>query len=239
MQFRRQTERPRRLLSGQKAPFSACSLAETNLVRRIRGALYDVILDLHKESATFAKSFGAELTADNRRMYVPKGVARGFITLAELVQEHLDTDLRPMRGRRVKRRLSQDLKRGVSRPQFGIHRAMLSRCAFCQTSSRLGTRPGRFFVGNGARICYPASMRHKKKASLTGTVVDAQSRAWRTPVERELDGLFGELAAFNERIAELMKDGHQSHAIDVLNAQALSLAAQIDELRSLLVVPKQ
>jgi hypothetical protein len=82
-------------------------------------------------------------------------------------------------------------------------------------------------------------MRHKKKESLTGAVVDVQSRAWRTPVERELDGLFGELATFNERIAELMKDGHQSHAIDVLNAQALSLAAQIDELRSLLVVPKQ
>jgi hypothetical protein len=111
--------------------------ALATLVRCIRGALYDVILDLRKESATFGKSFGAELTADNRRMvYVPKGVAHGFITLAELVQEHLDTDLRPMGGRRVKRRLSQDLKRGVSRPQFGIHRAMLSRCAFCQASHR-------------------------------------------------------------------------------------------------------
>jgi hypothetical protein len=150
----------------------------------------------------------------------------------------LDTDLRPMGGRRVKRRLSQDLKRGVSRPQFGTGNAQ-PLCILPSFSSRLGTRQGRFFVGNGARICYPASMRHKKKASLTGAVVDAQSRAWRTPVERELDGLFGELAAFNERIAELMKDGHQSHAIDVLNAQALSLAAQIDELRSLLVVPKR
>jgi hypothetical protein len=51
--------------------------------------------------------------------------------------------------------------------------------------------------------------------------------------------LFGELAAFNERIAELAKQGHQSLAMDVLKAQAMSLAAQIDELRCILIVPKQ
>jgi hypothetical protein len=62
--------------------------------------------------------------------------------------------------------------------------------------------------------------------------------AWRSPVQRELDGLFDELAAFNERIAELVKQGHKSFAMNVLKAQALSLAAQIDELRSLLVVRK-
>jgi dTDP-4-dehydrorhamnose 3,5-epimerase len=58
--------------------------AETKLVRCIRGALYDLILDLRPGSATFGQSFGAELTAENRRMmYVPKGFAHGFITLAE------------------------------------------------------------------------------------------------------------------------------------------------------------
>jgi dTDP-4-dehydrorhamnose 3,5-epimerase len=58
--------------------------AETKLVRCIRGALYDVILDLRKESATFGESFGAELTAENRRMmYVPKGFAHGFVTLTD------------------------------------------------------------------------------------------------------------------------------------------------------------
>jgi hypothetical protein len=36
----------------------------------------------------------------------------------------------------------------------------------------------------------------------------------------------------------LVRDGHQSHAMSVLKAQALSLASQIDELRGLLVVPK-
>lgn len=58
--------------------------AETKLVRCIRGALHDVILDLRKGSPTFGKSFGADLTAENRRMmYVPKGFAHGFITLAD------------------------------------------------------------------------------------------------------------------------------------------------------------
>lgn len=58
--------------------------AETKVVRCIKGALYDVILDLREGSPTFGQSFGAELTADNRRMmYVPKGFAHGFITLAD------------------------------------------------------------------------------------------------------------------------------------------------------------
>jgi dTDP-4-dehydrorhamnose 3,5-epimerase len=58
--------------------------AETKVVRCIRGALYDLILDLRRDSPTFGKSFGAELSAENRRMlYVPKGFAHGFITLAD------------------------------------------------------------------------------------------------------------------------------------------------------------
>jgi len=58
--------------------------AETKLVRCIRGALYDVVLDLRPGSPTFGQSCGAELTGDNRRMmYCPKGCAHGFITLAD------------------------------------------------------------------------------------------------------------------------------------------------------------
>ncbi len=58
--------------------------AETKLVRCIRGALYDQIIDLRKDSPTFGKSYGAELTAENRRMmYVPKGFAHGFLTLSD------------------------------------------------------------------------------------------------------------------------------------------------------------
>jgi dTDP-4-dehydrorhamnose 3,5-epimerase len=58
--------------------------AETKFVRCIRGVLHDVIIDLRSGSATFGRSFGADLTAENRRMmYVPKGFAHGFITLAD------------------------------------------------------------------------------------------------------------------------------------------------------------
>ena len=43
-----------------------------------------MILDLRAGSPTFGQSFGAELTAENRRMmYVPKGFAHGFFTLAD------------------------------------------------------------------------------------------------------------------------------------------------------------
>jgi dTDP-4-dehydrorhamnose 3,5-epimerase len=58
--------------------------AEVKLVRCIRGALHDVILDLRPNSPSFGRSFGVELNAENRRMiYVPKGFAHGFITLED------------------------------------------------------------------------------------------------------------------------------------------------------------
>ncbi len=58
--------------------------AETKLIRCIRGALYDLILDLRPDLPTVGQSCGAELTAENRRMmYVPKGCAHSFITLAD------------------------------------------------------------------------------------------------------------------------------------------------------------
>ena len=58
--------------------------AEIKVVRCIRGALYDVIIDLRPDSPTFAQWFGAELTAENRlMMYAPQGFAHGFITLSD------------------------------------------------------------------------------------------------------------------------------------------------------------
>jgi dTDP-4-dehydrorhamnose 3,5-epimerase len=61
--------------------------SETKVLRCVRGALWDVILDMRPDSPTFGKSFGAELTAENRRMmYVPKGFAHGFLTLSEDVE---------------------------------------------------------------------------------------------------------------------------------------------------------
>lgn len=63
----------------QDAPY-----AETKLVRCIRGAIFDVAVDLRPDSPTFRKWTGAELTADNRRgLYVPLGCAHGFLTLTD------------------------------------------------------------------------------------------------------------------------------------------------------------
>lgn len=57
---------------------------ETKLVRCTRGHIYDVIVDLRQDSATYKKWFGVDLTAMNRRMlYVPEGFAHGYQTLED------------------------------------------------------------------------------------------------------------------------------------------------------------
>jgi dTDP-4-dehydrorhamnose 3,5-epimerase len=56
---------------------------EVKIVRCTRGAVYDVVLDLRPDSPTFLRWSGAELTADTHRMvYVPRGCAHGYLTLA-------------------------------------------------------------------------------------------------------------------------------------------------------------
>lgn len=56
---------------------------ETKLVRCTRGAIFDVIIDLRKDSPTYKQWVGVELTQDNYKMlYVPEDFAHGFITLA-------------------------------------------------------------------------------------------------------------------------------------------------------------
>jgi dTDP-4-dehydrorhamnose 3,5-epimerase len=57
--------------------------AEVKLVRCVRGAIYDVIVDLRRASASFGEWLGIELTEENRRtLYVPEGFAHGYQTLA-------------------------------------------------------------------------------------------------------------------------------------------------------------
>ena len=64
--------------------YQAAPFAETKIVRCTRGSMYDVIIDLRPESATFTRHFGAMLTADNRKaMYIPQGFAHGFQTLED------------------------------------------------------------------------------------------------------------------------------------------------------------
>jgi dTDP-4-dehydrorhamnose 3,5-epimerase len=55
---------------------------EVKLVRCTSGAIYDVIVDLRKDSATYLQHLGVELTAGNgRALYVPEMFAHGFQAL--------------------------------------------------------------------------------------------------------------------------------------------------------------
>ena len=54
------------------------------LVRVTKGAVFDVAVDLRKDSRHFRKWIGVELTAENKRMFwVPEGFAHGFLTLED------------------------------------------------------------------------------------------------------------------------------------------------------------
>ena len=58
--------------------------AEVKLVRCSRGAIWDVMVDLRPDSATYTRHFGAELTEENgRALYIPEGFAHGFVTLVD------------------------------------------------------------------------------------------------------------------------------------------------------------
>jgi dTDP-4-dehydrorhamnose 3,5-epimerase len=64
--------------------FQVPPFREIKLVRCIAGAVFDVIVDCRKDSPTFLKWFGAELSASNRNMmYIPEGFAHGFQALTE------------------------------------------------------------------------------------------------------------------------------------------------------------
>lgn len=62
--------------------YQAPPRAQAKLVRVIRGAIYDVCVDLRHGSPTFGEYVGIDLDADNKRMvYVPTGFAHGYLTL--------------------------------------------------------------------------------------------------------------------------------------------------------------
>lgn len=63
----------------QKHPYE-----EVKVVSCVQGAIYDVVLDIRKNSAIYGKWLAVELTAENHDMlYIPKGLAHGFQTLAD------------------------------------------------------------------------------------------------------------------------------------------------------------
>ncbi|HEY9688063.1 MAG TPA: dTDP-4-dehydrorhamnose 3,5-epimerase [Coleofasciculaceae cyanobacterium] len=92
----------------QIAPFE-----EMKVVQCTQGSIFDVIIDLCPESATYGQWTGVELSADNRRMlYIPKCFAHGFQTLED------NTDV----SYRIANHYSPDHARGYryDDPAFGI-----------------------------------------------------------------------------------------------------------------------
>jgi dTDP-4-dehydrorhamnose 3,5-epimerase len=64
--------------------FQAEPHGESKLVRCVRGAIFDVAVDLRADSPTYRAWHGVELTAENRRaFYIPAGLAHGFQTLSD------------------------------------------------------------------------------------------------------------------------------------------------------------
>ena len=66
----------------QKAPYE-----QDKLVRCISGRIYDVIVDLRKNSLSYKKWFGIELSAENYyQLWVPKGFAHGFLAVSHTAE---------------------------------------------------------------------------------------------------------------------------------------------------------
>lgn len=57
------------------------------LVRAIRGSVFDVAVDLRKDSKTYGKWYGIELTEENKKQfYIPEGFAHGFLVLSDVAE---------------------------------------------------------------------------------------------------------------------------------------------------------
>lgn len=60
---------------------------QTKLVRAIKGRVFDVAVDLRKDSATYGKWYGVELTEENKKQFlIPRGFAHGFLVLTETAE---------------------------------------------------------------------------------------------------------------------------------------------------------
>ncbi len=60
---------------------------QDKLVRVIRGAVFDVCVDLREGSKTFGKWYGVELSEENKKMFfIPKGFAHGFLVLSDYAE---------------------------------------------------------------------------------------------------------------------------------------------------------
>ncbi len=67
--------------------FQMDPMAQSKIVRVVKGAVLDVAVDLRKNSPTYLKWISVELSEDNKRQFfIPRGFAHGFVTLTDNVQ---------------------------------------------------------------------------------------------------------------------------------------------------------
>ena len=101
-------------LHWQAAPWT-----QAKLVRVIRGAVLDVVVDIRKGSATYGRHVAVELTGENgRQFYVPRGFAHGFVVLEDntLFSYKCDNLYHPESERGLK---FDDLALGIDWPNLG------------------------------------------------------------------------------------------------------------------------
>ena len=60
---------------------------QTKLVRAIKGTVFDVAVDLRKDSKTYGKWYGVELSEENKKQFlIPKNFAHGFLVLSDVAE---------------------------------------------------------------------------------------------------------------------------------------------------------
>lgn len=61
--------------------------SQDKIVRAIKGRIFDVAIDLRKDSETYGKWYGIELSEDNKKqLYIGKGFAHGFLVLSDIAE---------------------------------------------------------------------------------------------------------------------------------------------------------
>ena len=72
---------------------------QAKLIRVVHGKIYDVAVDLRKDSSTYGEWFGVKLSAENHtQLFMPKGFAHGYSVLSEkaIVQYKVDSAYNPL-----------------------------------------------------------------------------------------------------------------------------------------------